>query len=146
MSEDPLHGYGPRRPPELPIMDNALYADLLPEVPRWALSAALRHYQDPYVGITTDGRPREGLYQLADTGSSATKAVEAARAYLDSLEQYQRIVAHLPMDSPDWRLWTNAFPVWTPKGMRLDRVTEEQRTAALALIEESLSPEGFQVV
>lgn len=145
MSDDPLHGYRPR-PAELPILDNALFADLLPEVARWELSAALRHYQDPYVGITADGHPREGLYSLADTGISPKKAVDAARAYLDSLEQYQRIVAHLPMDSPDWRLWTNAFPVWTPKGMRLDRLTEEQRTAALALIEESLSPEGFSVV
>ncbi|WP_432828001.1 DUF3500 domain-containing protein [Dactylosporangium sp. CA-092794] len=142
---DLLAGYGPREA-ELPVVDGILHADLLPEVARWELSAALRHYRDPFVGVTTDGVVAEGLYRLAGTGASAKPAVDAARGFLAALEQHQRLVAQLPMDSPDWRLWTNAFPVWTPKGIRLDRVTAVQRDAALALVEASLSPDGFRAV
>jgi hypothetical protein len=145
MSDRSFRGYTPR-PPALPLLDGILFADLLPEIAAWELSAALRNYREPYVGVTTDGNPREGLYSLRDTGISSKRAVDAARAYLDSLEEYRLILAKLPLDSPDWRLWTNAYPVWTPKGMRLDRVTAPQREAALAVVEASLSPQGFDVV
>jgi hypothetical protein len=137
---------GPHPRGLLPIVDGVLHADLLPEHDAWELSAALRHYRDPFVGITTDGSPLPDLYTLKDTGISARKAADAACAYLDTLEQYQRTVGRLAMDSPDWRLWTNALPVWTPKGLRLERLTDAQREAALAVIEHSLSPEGFHVV
>jgi hypothetical protein len=123
-----------------------MHADLMPADDAWELSAALRHYRDPYVGITTDGKPVPELYRLADTGISAHKAVDAARAYLDTLADSQLLVAHLPMRSPDWRLWTNALPVWAPKGMRLDRLGETQREAALHLAEASLSPQGYVAV
>lgn len=138
--------YGRRRPATLPIFDGILHADLLPADAARELSAALRHYRDPYVGITTGGQPVPGLYPLVDTGISPRKAVDAARAYLGALEEYQLLVARLPMDSPDWRLWTNALPVWTPKGVRLDRLSEAQRTAAMQLTEASLSPDGYHAV
>lgn len=139
-----LAGVAPR-PAELPVFDGILHADLLPDVAKWELSAALRNHRDPYVGVTTDGVV-EDVYRLADTGVSSKPAVDAARGFLAILEDHQRIVAKLPLDSPDWRLWTNAFPVWTPKGIRLDRVSVAQREAALAVIEASLSPDGFRLV
>lgn len=146
MTSPSLRGHGPRKPAVLPLVDGILHADLLPEDARRELSVALRRYQDPYTGITSDGTPVPGLYPLADTGTSSRRAIEAARGYLAALEEYQLLVARLPMDSPDWRLWTNAFPVWSPKGLRLDRLTGPQREAALALAEASLSPEGFGAV
>jgi hypothetical protein len=130
----------------LPLVDSFLYTDLLPEVPAFELSAGERHYRDPFVGITTDGSPRPGLYSLADTGERPLAAMAAARAYLDVLAPYQLTIAHLPMDSADWRLWTNAIPTWMPKGMRLERLDEGQRRRALDVIEASLSPAGFALV
>jgi hypothetical protein len=114
--------------------------------PRCGTTGTRTWESPPTVGVTTDGRPVPDLYTPKDTGISAGKAAEVACAYLDTLERYQRVVARLPMDSPDWRLWTNALPVWTPKGMRLERLTAAQREAALAVMEASLSPEGFHVV
>jgi hypothetical protein len=146
LTERSLLRYGPRRPATVPLFDGILHADLLPADAGWELSAALRHYRDPYVGITTDGKPVPGLYTLAGPGISPRKPVDAARAYLDTLADGQLLVARLPMESPDWRLWTNALPVWTPKGMRLDRLSETQREAALHLAEASLSPEGYVAV
>ncbi|WP_432180479.1 DUF3500 domain-containing protein [Streptomyces sp. NBC_00063] len=127
-------------------MDGILHADLLPEEASRELSAAWRRYKDPYVGITTDGIATPGLYKLTDTGISCRKAVDAAQAYLKTLAAYQIPVARLAMDSEEWRLWTNAFPVWTPKGLRLDRISVTQREAILAIMEASLSPEGFSAL
>lgn len=145
MTHRSYHGFRPRTS-GLAILDGFMHADLLPEVAGWELSAALRNYRDPYVGVTTDGTLRDGLYSLEETGLPHKEAIGAALAYLEALEDYQRVVANLPMDSPDWRLWSNAFPVWTPKGVRLDRVSARQRDAALELIQASLSPDGFATV
>ncbi|HEY0812949.1 MAG TPA: DUF3500 domain-containing protein [Pseudonocardia sp.] len=148
MSRTPgLHEFPlPSGPGTLPVVDSFLFADLLPEVPAFELSAGLRHHRDPYVGITDDGTPRPGLYHLDDTGVSPTGAVAAACAYLEGLAPYRRSVAQLPMNAPEWRLWTNAVPTWHPKGMRLDRVADDDRERALAVVEASLSPAGYAAV
>lgn len=131
---------------DLPIVDSHLFADLLPEVPSFELSAGWRHHRDPFVGITTDGRVRRGLYHPAGDGGSPRAAVAAARSYLDALAPHRRTVANLPMDAPEWRLWTNAVPTWSPKGMRLERLGADDRDRALAVVEASLSPRGYAAV
>lgn len=146
MATPEFRGYRPRSKGIYPIVDGVLHAELLPPEAAFQLTAGDRHHQDPYVGITTDGTPRPGLYELTDTGSSGKAAVDAARGYLDSLLPHQRSVAVLPMDSDNWRRWTNAFPNWAPKGLQLGRLTPHQRDAALALAEASLSADGFATV
>ena len=130
----------------LPILDSILFTDLLPEVPAFELSAGERHYRDPYVGITDDGEVKKGLYSLSDTGERPRDAVAAAMTYLNALAPYQRTIAQQPMDSPDWRLWTNAVPTWTPKGLRLERLNDPLRKLILRVMEVSLSPEGYASV
>jgi hypothetical protein len=135
------------RPAELPIVDGILHAALLPPVPAYELSAALRRYQEPFVGVTTEGSlPPDALYKLVDTGVSAKGAVDAAHAFLAALPLNQRMVANLPMDSAFWRLWTNALPVWTPTGARLESLPDELRQRALEVIEASLSRAGYETV
>ncbi|HEV2636344.1 MAG TPA: DUF3500 domain-containing protein [Actinocrinis sp.] len=158
MSIDDLHAAAPGRPRPaafvpvppakgaMPVVDGILFADLLPPGPAFELTAAIRAYAEPYVGITADGTPTPGLYRLADTGHRPAAAVEAADAYLKALTLHERAVAQLPMDSPDWRLWTNAIPTWTPKGMRLERLAADRRDLALAVVEASLSREGYHLV
>ena len=136
----------PDAPGELPIVDSHLFTDLLPEVPAHELSAAERHYLDPFVGVTDDGTPRPGLYRLDGAGERPDAAVAAADAYLGGLAPHRRSVAVLPMDAPEWRLWTNAVPTWHPKGMRLERLDRGDRDRALAVIEASLSPAGYASV
>jgi hypothetical protein len=131
---------------DLPIVDSILHADLLPPVPAFELTAGHRHHRDPYVGVTDDGTPRRGLYPWVDDGTRPAAAVDAAQAYLDTLAAHQRTVARLPMDSPDWRLWTNAVPTWTPKGMKLEHLSEPQRTLVLDTVRASLSPAGYDTV
>jgi len=130
----------------LPIIDSHLFDDLLPPEAAFEVTTALRRHREPYIGVTENGTPRPGLYRLNDAGAAATTAATAARAYLDGLAPHQRTVAALPMDAPEWRLWTNAIPTWHPKGMRLDRLADGDRDRALAVIEASLSPAGYAQV
>ncbi len=131
---------------DLPIVDSHLFDDLLPPGPAFELTAGLRHYLDPYVGVTENGTPRPDLYRLKGSGTSPEPAVGAARAYLDGLAPHQRVIGALPMDAPEWRLWTNAIPTWHPKGMRLERLDDSDRDRALAVVEASLSPAGYTQV
>lgn len=131
---------------QLPIVDSHLFDDLLPPDAAFELTAGLRRHLDPYVGVTDDGTPRTGLYPLDSAGTSPPAAVAAARAYLDGLAPHQRTVGALPMDAPEWRLWTNAIPTWHPKGLYLERLAEADRHRALSLVEASLSPAGYAQV
>lgn len=135
----------PGAPGSLPIVDSHLFDDLLPAEAAFELSAGLRHHLDPYVGVTQDGTPRRGLYPLQG-GGPPRAAVSAAQTYLDALAPHRRVVAALPMDAPEWRLWTNAVPTWHPKGMRLERLPVDDRERALAVVEASLSPAGYAQV
>jgi hypothetical protein len=134
------------KPADLPIVDGILFADLLPPAAAQALSAALRNYRDPYVGITESGAIEPDLYPLGDTGVTCRGAVDAAQGFLASLRPNERMIANLPMDSDEWRLWTNALPVWAPKGLRLERLSDDTRDLALELIRSSLSQTGFETV
>jgi len=136
----------PTAPGELPIVDSHLFDDLLPAEAAFELTAGLRRHREPFVGITENGTPRTGLYRLDGAGTSPRSAVTAARAYLDGLAPHQKAVGALPMDAPEWRLWTNAIPTWHPKGMRLDRLDARDRDRALAVIGASLSPAGYAQV
>ena len=139
-----LRGAG-ARPADLPLLDGVLFGEpLLPPVPAFELSAALRNVNQPYVGLTTEGTPRQGLYRLADTGSSSRGAVGAARGFLAALSDSERMCTQLPLDSDEWRMWTNAFMMWNAKGVRLERLPGAKRDLALDIMRESLSQEGFE--
>ncbi len=131
---------------QLPIVDSHLYDDLLPPEAAHELTAGLRGHLEPFVGITEDGTPRPGLYPLDGPGPPPDAAVAAARVYLNALAPHQRVVGALPMDAPEWRLWTNAVPTWHPKGLRLDRSAPADRDRALAVVRASLSPGGYAQV
>jgi len=141
-----FRGFAPRPKGIYPIIDGLLHAELLPADAAEQLTAGERHHRDPFVGVTVDGTPAPGLFPLLDATVSTRAAALAARCYLDTLAPHQRTVAALPMDSPNWRRWTNAFPTWAPKGLQLGRLSEPQRRAALDLIEASLSRAGFTTV
>jgi hypothetical protein len=119
--------------------------DLAPEYhPVWDAVAAT--FEQPFVGITTEGAAAPGLF-AASGGSADEGLVAAGRAYFESLTPEQREGGWVqPADSPVWRQWTNAFPRWKPAGVLLEDLSQEQRQAALNLMESSLSPEGFATV
>jgi hypothetical protein len=101
-------------------------------------------FAEPFQGISADGSVAPGLFPLQRAGVATQPAVQAARDYLARLRRSDfRRLAIEPLDSPDYRRWTNAFPDWMPTGLWLADLEADERAAALAVIEASLSASGF---
>ncbi|WP_104474787.1 DUF3500 domain-containing protein [Microterricola pindariensis] len=103
-------------------------------------------YDEPFVGITTDGRPREGLYALPEHPELDPRPSDAALALLDLLTPQQRVKLCYPIDADEWRGWSNPEFVFFRIGLRLEEQSDEVVRAALAVVEASLSPAGYERV
>jgi Protein of unknown function (DUF3500) len=101
-------------------------------------------FEEPFSGISAAGKITPGLFPLQRSGVTTRAAVQAARQYLARLRRSDfRRLALEPLESPDRRRWTNAFPDWMPTGLWLADLEPDERAAALAVIESSLSASGF---
>jgi hypothetical protein len=98
----------------------------------------------PFVGITTDGNALPGLFQLQPTGIPTTQIVEAANAFLESLNHEQREAATRPLDTREWRLWHNAEMFIFRHGVLLESLSAAQLEAAYDVLRTSLSAFGFE--
>ena len=98
---------------------------------------------EPFVGLTTDGTPRKGLFTIERTGVSTEGVRLAARQLIASLDPEQRQRLLFPVDDPEWRNWANVHR-YARQGVGLDEMTEAQRQAAYALLRASLSAKGYE--
>ncbi len=139
-------GYAPRSPLSgLRLFHGVVLS--LPDIAADAYATVNASFREPFVGITTDGQARGGLTSLAPAGRSTQPIADAAQAYLAALERADhRAEAVLPVDSPYRRRWFNAFPDWAPAGVLLDDLDDGQRAAAMRVVEESLSADGYAAV
>lgn len=103
-------------------------------------------YDEPFVGITTDGRLVERLYALPDVPAVDLAPAAAAHALLALLTPGQRAKLCYSIDAPEWRGWSNPEFVFFRTGLRLEEQTDEIVRAALAVVEASLSPAGYERV
>lgn len=69
--------------------------------------------------------------------------VAAATSLLSLLAPAQLALVQYHIDSPEWRSWSNPEFLLSPKGLRLDEVSPAIRAAVLAVLEATLSPEGY---
>lgn len=144
-----LRGYGPR-PANLPLRrgavdltDTAGAAAMLELVGDAELPPVAAGAAEPFTGITTDGIPVPGLYELGDEGAPAAAAAGAARGYLADLADADRARAALPLEAAEWRLWINAFLTFPEHGLLLQEMPGPRRRAALAVIEASMAAAGY---
>jgi hypothetical protein len=144
-----MTGYGgyPARPKGwLPLVRGVFDVPRL-TAQRLEIFSGIRKQADlPFLGITTDGRLRQGLFAVADEGVDIARVCAAAADLLDVLLPDERAVLCEPVDSPLWRVWTNAFPVWEPHGLLLEDLTADRRAAVLGLVAACLSERGFDQV
>lgn len=102
-----------------------------------------QHLSEPFVGVTSDGRPIPDLYSITGPeGESNSRLVEAANAYLDSLTREQRQKTQFDVDDDQWRLWSNVRPT-VRRGLGLYELTEGQRERVLDLMRVTLSAKGY---
>jgi len=104
-----------------------------------SLSAAA----EPFKGITTDGTVVPDLFPIQKTGVSTQSLREAAEAFLGSLTSAQRAKTVFPIDTGEWRKWSNIHPTLMRHGLALFEMSDLQRDRAFGLLQESLSAEGF---
>jgi len=104
---------------------------------------ALAAVAQPLKGITADGTTIPGLFPIEKTGVSIQSIREAAEAFLGSLNSQQRTKTLFPIDTVEWRKWSNIHRTIMRHGMPFFEMTDEQLDRAFALLKESLSRQGF---
>jgi Protein of unknown function (DUF3500) len=106
-------------------------------------------YRTEFRGITEDGTLREGLYPLtpAEPGEEAPveAMVAAARDLLAALDDDGRKQIAHDVDDVEWQTWANPEFLQFDTGLRLEFQPAEVREKALALVQASLSPEGYEL-
>ncbi len=128
-----VKGIASRQDPTSPLVERQR------EVARKAISV-------PFVGVTTNGKLRPDLFPIRQTGVSTRLIRDAAEAYLATLTPEQRQTATLPIDSAMWRSWVNTTSIAMRHGWELDKLTPQQREAALEVCRASLSARGFETM
>ncbi|KAF2014636.1 hypothetical protein BU24DRAFT_482150 [Aaosphaeria arxii CBS 175.79] len=101
-------------------------------------------FQETYHGITVDGKVRDGLFQVQDEGVPVKQIVQMADTALGLMSAEQKSQTSHHIDSPEWRSWSNPEFLLSDKGIRLDEISLELRESVLAILESTLSPEGYQ--
>ncbi len=108
------------------------------------LEKSLAAAAEPFKGITTNGQVIPGLFGIQQTGVSTQTVREAADAFLRSLTTEQRDKTLFPVDTDQWRKWSNIHPTLMRHGTPLFAMNDHQRDCAFALMRESLSQSGFE--
>jgi hypothetical protein len=106
------------------------------------MDAAEKALTEPFKGITTDGTVVPGLFSMQQTGIPTTPITDAAAAFLAALSPEQQAKIRFPVDSDEWRNWSNIHR-YPRQGISLPEMHSPQRERALALLRAGLSPKGF---
>jgi len=99
---------------------------------------------EPFVGVRTSDGVVPGCFTLFTTGVPTTAITEAASAFLATLDPARRDLASFPLDGDAWRRWSNIHRFVMRHGVRLGECSETERARALAVLEASLSEDGYQ--
>jgi len=99
---------------------------------------------EDFNGITTQGEPVRGLFQLRSTGVSTEPVRIAAEKFLAALTDEQRRKTMFAVDDPEWRKWMNVS-YYVRQGVSFDEMTQAQREAAFELLRASLSAKGMKL-
>ncbi|KAK4173009.1 hypothetical protein QBC36DRAFT_195665, partial [Triangularia setosa] len=90
------------------------------------------------------GNVKQNLFHLSPEEIPIQSIVTATANLLSLLSPSQLKSTLYHLDSPEWRTWSNPEFLLSNKGIRLDELTPQTRNSVLAILESSLSPEGYQ--
>jgi Protein of unknown function (DUF3500) len=98
---------------------------------------------EPFTGITTDGTPIQGLFDLVPDDAPVAEMVSAARRLLGLLDDKGRETVLLPLDARQWRMWNNTEIYFFVYGLRMDEISPALRDAICDVLRVSLSDQGY---
>lgn len=102
-----------------------------------------RGLAQPFAGISRNGELESGLFSIKASGVSTKPVVNAADAFLASLNEDQRKRVMFPVDDAEWRRWANQHS-YRRQGVSFEELDERQREAGFALMKAGLSARGFE--
>lgn len=117
------------------------------DAPAWLINRLdAKNLEKPYVGFTSDGTVREGLYAYADDeGAPVEAASKAANALIGTLSNEEKArTLFASAEADEMRLWSNPELYVNPGGLRLDESSEGVREGVHAVLRASLSPAGYE--
>lgn len=101
---------------------------------------------EAFKGVRTATGIEEGLFPIRRTGVTTAPIVTAAKTYLSLLSTPELIRTQFAVDDPEWRRWFNVDNgIYVRQGLSLKEMTEDQRIAAWAILESSLSARGVEL-
>lgn len=98
----------------------------------------------PFVGITTDGKPKGDVFRLKPEGAPSEKMAAAAWKLLDNLTAEEKKRTHHAIDSSYWLKWQNTEIYVEKHGLRLEYATQKMRDLVLDILRSSLSTQGYR--
>ena len=99
---------------------------------------------EPFKGITTDGKLHPGIFKLHSTNVSTKPVIQAANAFLKSLDPSQQNKTKYDVEDDEWRKWMNQH-FYLRQGVGFDEMAEKQQDAAFDLMAASLSAKGLKL-
>ena len=99
------------------------------------------YLDDPFVGITFDGKAQPGLFPIQSTGVSTGPIMEAVKSFLSSLSEEQRAHCTFPVEDDEWRRWHN-IDLYEREGIALFEMNEQQLGLAFDILGTALSADG----
>lgn len=116
------------------------------DVKRMFSQLSLQALGKPFVGISENGKLQQGLFPIRATGVSTAPVVEAAAKFVSTLSPDQQVRTVFSVQDSEWRNWFNVDNgIFVRQGVSLKEFTPKQRSAAMDLMQASLSAKGLQL-
>ena len=101
---------------------------------------------EPFIGIRTSDGIVAGLFPIRPTGLSTQPIVDAAQAFINTLDAAQKLSTQFAVDDLEWRKWFNVDNgIYLRQGTPLKSMTPVQKQAARALMAATLSNRGLDL-
>ncbi len=103
-----------------------------------------RSLNEPFKGITAAGEIERGLFPLHSTGTSVQPLIDAANAFLLSLDPVQRAAVCFDVDGEVWRTWSNIHRNLMRHGLCLAELNEQRRELAYGILRAGLGARAYE--
>ncbi len=100
--------------------------------------------KEPFKGISANGEIASGLFSLHKTGVSTQPLIDAAEAFLVSLDDAQRAAVRFDTDSEIWRTWSNIHRNLMRHGLCMGELTDKQRELAYGVLRAGLGARAYE--